>query len=271
MTKQKYIYKKLFIFLHNTYCIFYIIILFKMINKNTLNKSALVSIDNTQWFENSNLNELYVNEGELAAKMTKEAVDMCKQQGMMIINVFDNHPEWHVLFSSNYKNKKPYDSISYDEVSNWNDDQIWDRAWFSLQELQDYLKEAWQETLRPDHCIENTQWAELMSPLKKTDFDYHIPKWEKVVNSWYSGFDHTELESLLKSKDIQNVILTWVATDYCVWQTAFDAMDKWYDVYVINEAVRGVAENTTNKMLELFDNRWIRCITLTELSKLLSQ
>ena len=138
---------------------------------------ALLSIDNTQWFENNALNELYVREWEEAAKATKEVLDLCKRFWIQIINVFDNHPLWHVLFSANYKNKKPYDTISFDEVANWTDQEnwIWTRANFSLQELKDYLWTVWSEVLWPDHCIQWTQWASLMAPLSDSDFDVHIP------------------------------------------------------------------------------------------------
>lgn len=233
---------------------------------------ALLSIDNTQWFENNSLNELYVNEWEQAAKATKEIVNLCKKFWMQIINVFDNHPLWHILLSANYKNKNPYDMISQDEVNyrteekNW----IWPRAEFSLEELKDYLSKTWPQVLWPDHCIQWTTWASLMAPLNNSDFDIHIPKWEKIVNSWYSAFDNTWLDKLLKSKHIQNLLLTWVATDYCVWQTALDAKNLWYNPFIISDAVRWVSPDTTKKMIEKFKNSWIKIITKNELFQLLN-
>jgi len=237
-----------------------------------IKNTALLSIDNTQWFENKSLNELYVNEWEQAAKFTKQIVDLCKSFWIQIINVFDNHPLWHVLFSANYKNKNPYDIISLDEVSNWTEEKngIGSRASFSLSELKDYLSKSWPQVLWPDHCIQWTQWASLMTPLKDSDFDIHIPKWEKVVNSWYSAFDHTKLDEVLKKWWKKTLILTGVATDYCVWQTALDAKNLWYEPYIIHEAVRGVAPDTTEKMIEKLKNSWIRIITKNELFQLLN-
>ena len=232
---------------------------------------AVLSIDNTQWFENKNLNELYVNEWETAAKVSKDVIDMCKKFWIRIINVFDNHPLWHVLFATNYKNKKPYDLITYNEVKDWteNNNQIWNRAEFSLPELKLYLKSVWQEVLWPDHCIQGTQWAQVTPPLLNSDFDYNIPKWEKVVNSWYSAFDHTKLDELLKSMKTKKLILTWVATDYCVWQSAIDAKNLWYDSIVISDAVRGVARESTEKMFKELSGLWIQIITKDELVNLL--
>ena len=218
------------------------------------------------------MNELYVNEWEQAAKFTKQIVDLCKSFWIQIINVFDNHPAGHVLFAANYKNKNPYDIISLDEVSDWTEEKkgIGSRASFSLSELKDYLSKAWPQVLWPDHCIQWTQWASLMAPLKDSDFDIHIPKWEKVVNSWYSAFDHTKLDEILKKWWKKTLILSWVATDYCVWQTALDAKNLWYEPYVIREAVRGVARDTTEKMIEKLKNSWIRIITWDELFQLLN-
>ena len=232
---------------------------------------ALLSIDNTQWFENKNLNELYVREWEMAAIATKEIVDICKKFWIQIINVFDNHPYWHVLFAANYTNKKPYDLISYDEVKDWTEDdnQIWNRAGFSLQELKDYLWNVWSEVLWPDHCIQGTQWSSLMAPLNNSDFDIHIPKWEKVVNSWYSWFDHTNLDEILKKWNKKVLLLSGVATDYCVWQTAIDAKNLWYNPVLISDAIRGVAPETTESMLNKLSTLWIQVITKEELLKLL--
>ena len=233
---------------------------------------AVLSIDNTQWFENKSLNELYVNEWEMAAKFSKDVIDLCRGYGIRIINVFDNHPLWHVLFAANYKNKKPYDPISYDEVKDWtdSDNQIWSRAEFSLSELKSYLNKVWNEILWPDHCIQGTQWAKVNPPLLNSDFDYNVPKWEKVVNSWYSAFDHTNLDKILKSQNIKTLILTWVATDYCVWQSAKDAKKLLYDPIIISDAVRGVAPDSTEKMVKELSELWIEIITRDELLKLLN-
>ena len=108
-----------------------------------------------------------------------------------------------------------------------------------------------------------------MSPLEVTDFDLHIPKWEKVVNSWYSAFDNTGLKEILKAKNIQNLLLTWVATDYCVWQTALDAKNLWFNPIIISDAVRWVAPETTKEMIQKLNIENIKILTLNELKNLL--
>ena len=96
-----------------------------------------------------------------------------------------------------------------------------------------------------------------------------MPKWEEVVNSWYSAFDHTNLDEILKSENIKKLILTWVATDYCVWQSAKDAKKLWYDPIIISDAVRGVAPDSTEKMIKELSELWIQIITKDALLNLL--
>ena len=138
-----------------------------------------------------------------------------------------------------------------------------------MSELKSYLENVWQEVLWPDHCIQGTQWAMVNPPLLDSDFDYNVPKWEKVVNSWYSAFDHTKLDKILKSENIKKLILTWVATDYCVWQSAIDAKNLWYEPIMISDAVRWVAPDTTYQMIKRLSNLWIQIMTKDELVKLL--
>ncbi|MDR0607630.1 MAG: hypothetical protein LBG52_04725 [Candidatus Peribacteria bacterium] len=120
---------------------------------------------------------------------------LCKRYGITLINVFDDHPEGHVLFAANYKNKKPYDTITYNEVSQWTskNNGIGERAEFKLSELKRFLQQRpnQQETLRPDHCLHATQGVQLTEPLKREDFTIHIPKGTWYTSAGYSGFDDT--------------------------------------------------------------------------------
>ena len=61
-------------------------------NCNDVEDIAMISVDNTQTFENKNLNELYVNEGEQAAYATKKIMEACKYYGITTINVLEEHP-----------------------------------------------------------------------------------------------------------------------------------------------------------------------------------
>jgi nicotinamidase/pyrazinamidase len=66
----------------------------------------------------------------------------------------------------------------------------------------------------------------------------------------YSGFtvrdpqsgeqDATGLEDLLRERGIERVVLVGLATDYCVKETALDAVRKGFAAFVLEEGVRAV-------------------------------
>jgi nicotinamidase/pyrazinamidase len=66
----------------------------------------------------------------------------------------------------------------------------------------------------------------------------------------YSGFtvrdpttgeqEGTGLEGLLREQGIERVVLVGLATDYCVKETALDALRKGFEVTVLEEGVRAV-------------------------------
>jgi nicotinamidase-related amidase len=146
----------------------------------SLKNSAFVSVDNTKTFEDKSLNELYVPEGEIAAIKTKEAADLCRKYGMLLINVFDKHPKGHISFASSYKNKKPFDFITLEEMQDWTEDNngLSDKARFTVDQLKAYIENSPGQTIQvwPDHGKDRTESIDLMPPLTKEMFDLHIIK-----------------------------------------------------------------------------------------------
>ncbi len=239
---------------------------------------AMISVDNTQTFENSDLQELYVNEGELAAHGTKKIMQACKYYGITMINVLEEHPIGHISLAANYKDKKPFDTINYFEVANRTNEEngLSERAEFTVAELQTFLKElaingTGSQMLRPDHGIAWTQWVQLSDPLNEKDFDLKIIKWTNPAREAYSGFDETSLDTELTKKG-KKILLIWgVATDYCVGNTALDGQKKWYQVYLVQEAIRGVAQETTDAMMVTLQENGVRCISSSEVFKILEK
>ena len=54
----------------------------------------------------------------------------------------------------------------------------------------------------------------------------------------------------LKSKNITDLVLTGIATDYCVYYTALDAMRLGYRVHLILSCTRGVGKDSTDKAIK---------------------
>ena len=107
-----------------------------------------------------------------------------------------------------------------------------------------------------------------MPPLRPEQFDRTIIKGTKASLEEYSGFTNGLLDTQLKADSIDTVIITGVATDYCVGLTALDAIKAGYTTYVVAEAIAGVAPETTNQMLEQWKQAGIILITKAQLAEI---
>jgi nicotinamidase/pyrazinamidase len=92
----------------------------------------------------------------------------------------------------------------------------------------------------PAHCVQETPGAQLHPALERDGIDAVIDKGQNPGTEGYSGFDETELASLLRERGIDAVTVVGLATDYCVKNTALDALREGFDVTVDSSAVRGV-------------------------------
>ena len=71
----------------------------------------------------------------------------------------------------------------------------------------------------------------------------------------YSAFQvkRFDLAEFLRLRKVERVFVTGLATDYCVRQTALDAREAGFTVFVIEDAIRGVAPDTTAAALADLD------------------
>jgi nicotinamidase/pyrazinamidase len=92
----------------------------------------------------------------------------------------------------------------------------------------------------PVHCVAGTQGAELHPDLDRSRIDVIVDKGQAVDTDGYSGFEGTDLEQLLRERGITQVTVVGLATDYCVKNTALDALGAGFAVTVDSTAARGV-------------------------------
>lgn len=92
----------------------------------------------------------------------------------------------------------------------------------------------------PPHCVQNTHGAELHEGLDTNTIDLVIDKGQDPETEGYSAFDGTELAAILRDHGIDDVTVVGLATDYCVKNTALDALGEGFRVEVDASAVRGV-------------------------------
>jgi nicotinamidase/pyrazinamidase len=104
----------------------------------------------------------------------------------------------------------------------------------------------------PVHCVQGTEGAELHPALDRSRVDVIIDKGTDPDTEGYSGFEGTMLGELLRERDVDSVTLVGLATDYCVKNTALDALRQGLGVTVDSAGVRGVevAEGDSERALE---------------------
>jgi nicotinamidase-related amidase len=92
----------------------------------------------------------------------------------------------------------------------------------------------------PVHCVQGTEGAELHPALERANVDVVVDKGQDPGTEGYSGFEGTNLADLLRERGIGEVTVVGLATDYCVKNTALDALRHGFHVTVDSTAVRGV-------------------------------
>jgi nicotinamidase/pyrazinamidase len=92
----------------------------------------------------------------------------------------------------------------------------------------------------PVHCVAGTPGAQLHPALDAARVDVVVDKGQDPATEGYSGFEATELERVLRDRGVDEVVVVGLATDYCVKNTALDALRLGFRVTVDPEAVRGV-------------------------------
>ncbi len=97
-----------------------------------------------------------------------------------------------------------------------------------------------QGGLWPPHCVQDTPGAELNPELDSSHIDAVINKGQTVEGDGYSAFDSPELGLLLREEAITALTIVGLATDYCVLNSARDALREGFTVAVDSCAVRAV-------------------------------
>lgn len=104
------------------------------------------------------------------------------------------------------------------------------------------------QTLWPDHCIQNTPGAEF-HPALRSDGNVVIRKGYRPEIDSYSAFfendktTRTGLSGYLKDRDITDVTLVGLATDFCVAWSAIDATQQGFGTTVRLDLCRAIDAN----------------------------
>jgi nicotinamidase/pyrazinamidase len=117
----------------------------------------------------------------------------------------------------------------------------------------------------PPHCIEDTPGAEFHGELHVASDAFIVNKGMDRDKEAYSAFEDTALSEWLRSRGIKRVFVTGLATDYCVRATALDAKAAGFEVVVVEDACRGVAQDSTEAALRDFQAAGIDIVQTDDL------
>lgn len=97
----------------------------------------------------------------------------------------------------------------------------------------------------PPHCIQGTKGAEFHPGLNVPKSARLVTKGAGAEEDSYSGFDGQvedgrSLSDSLRQDRVERLYMGGLATDYCVRQTALDALKEGFGVTVLLDAVKGV-------------------------------
>jgi nicotinamidase/pyrazinamidase len=92
----------------------------------------------------------------------------------------------------------------------------------------------------PVHCVQGTPGAELHPSLDAENVDVVLDKGQDLYSQGYSAFQDTELGELLRDAGVERLYVAGLATDYCVRQSVLDALERGFEVVVVEDAIRGV-------------------------------
>jgi nicotinamidase/pyrazinamidase len=90
------------------------------------------------------------------------------------------------------------------------------------------------------HCVRDTEGAQLHPALDQQHIDAVIDKGQRPDTEGYSAFESAELEQLLREHAVTALTVVGLATDYCVLNTARDALREGFAVTVDTSATRAV-------------------------------
>ncbi|MDR3113898.1 MAG: bifunctional nicotinamidase/pyrazinamidase [Treponema sp.] len=118
------------------------------------------------------------------------------------------------------------------------------------------------EVLWPDHCVQGTAGADFHPGLDLRPVTLILHKGFRPSLDSYSAFFEndrktaTGLAAYLKGLAVDTVYLGGLATDYCVFFSAMDAVKLRFTVYLLRDAVRGVnyPEGSVEKALSAMES-----------------
>jgi nicotinamidase/pyrazinamidase len=92
----------------------------------------------------------------------------------------------------------------------------------------------------PIHCIAGSNGAAFSAAIPIEQVATIVSKATTVEKDAYSAFNGTDLAERLRARGVRRVAVCGLATDYCVLNTARDALDNGFATLLVLDAIRAV-------------------------------
>ncbi len=147
------------------------------------------------------------------------AINQLSKQFDIVVQTQDWHPKEHSSFASSHQGKEPFETIEmpYGEQVLW-----------------------------PNHCVQGSRGADFHADLETNRSQLIIRKgFRKDIDSYSAFFENddettTGLTGYLRERDIDTLYTVGLATDFCVKWSVIDGIKEGFNVFVIEDAVKGI-------------------------------
>jgi len=158
----------------------------------------------------------------------------------LVVATQDWHPSNHKSFASNHPGKNFFDKIILNGI---------------------------EQILWPDHCVQESYGAEFHKDLSTKRVEVIFRKgMETEIDSYSAFYDNghiksTGLSSYLKGRNVNEIFITGLAGDFCVYYSTKDALNEGFKVTVIEDAVRSIDQKNFQQIKQELSQRDVNFIT----------
>jgi nicotinamidase/pyrazinamidase len=124
---------------------------------------------------------------------------------------------------------------------------VYTRDWHPTHHVSFSEQPRFRDGSWPPHAVQGSAGAAWCDGLEMPMNAILVSKGDDPDHEAYSAFQvkRLDLAEFLRLRKVERVFVAGLATDYCVRQTALDARVAGFTVFVVEDAVRGVAPDTT--------------------------
>ncbi|MBC6489761.1 bifunctional nicotinamidase/pyrazinamidase [Flavihumibacter stibioxidans] len=170
---------------------------------------------------------LAVPEGDAIIPLTNQLQEYFD----LVIATQDWHPANHKSFASNHSGKKPYDVIDLHGI---------------------------QQILWPDHCVQGSSGADFPKSLEMNKAEIILRKGtDPEIDTYGAFYDNGHLKSTglagyLREKNVQEIYLTGLAGDICVYYSALDGLAENFTTFFVEDATRPLSMEEYIRTMKIY-------------------